>query len=167
MGVRAPEKVRAPACTPGFADGGRPSRRSRSVFYKRLCNVITCFFTAVRGGGAFFYFARASATVILRAGSFRFYLCKCSDARPEKVRAPACTPGFADGGRPSRRQQIRPRTSRTKLEAVRETELAKLCVCVLLTQAPTKPNTRSVCVFITAGPSTKLFVNLGQELLKL
>ncbi len=63
---------------------------------------------------------------------------------PEKVRAPACTPGFADGGRPSRRQQIRPRTSRAKLEAVRGTELAKLCVCV-----------KAVCV------------NLGQELLKL
>ena len=44
---------------------------------------------------------------------------------PEKVRAPACTPGFADGGRPSRRQQIRPRTSRAKLGAVRETELAR------------------------------------------
>ncbi len=50
---------------------------------------------------------------------------------PEKVRAPACKPGFADGGRPSRRQQIRPRTSRTKLEAVRETELARSSVCVL------------------------------------
>ena len=33
---------------------------------------------------------------------------------PEKVRAPACTPGFFDGGRPRLQPQIRPRTSRAK-----------------------------------------------------
>ena len=29
---------------------------------------------------------------------------------PERVRAPACTPGFFDGGRPRLQPQIRPRT---------------------------------------------------------
>ena len=55
-----PKKFAPPRARPDSPTAGALAAQQICFLQERsLCNVITCFFTAVRGGGAFFYFARA------------------------------------------------------------------------------------------------------------